>query len=104
MKLFIILLLSPLISLGQYHYDTIPIYYSCTYKFCKILNHRILGGYIIKEPEGFCIYGPQQSLIGFITKYGFVPIIRRDHLIGKNLDRELLEDSDKMKKYLKTIL
>lgn len=114
MKILILLLLSIGVK-GQFFYfmpmdKSIPWNAKKYYTLCGLdsfctqnkAHYRLLGSKEV-DPDGVCIYGPQQSLIGFLTKSGFVAIRRRDHLIGKPQDRELLEKPEKMFNYLKTI-
>jgi len=55
------------------------------------------------DPEGIPVYGIQYSYIGVITADGaFIATRRRDHLVGKPLDRELLDDPSKLAAYVRT--
>lgn len=55
----------------------------------------------IPEPTGQPVYGPSNGLIGYQTKNGFQPTLRRDHLAKNNqADIDLLNSPEALQKYV----
>lgn len=55
----------------------------------------------IPEPTGQPVYGPSNGLVGYQTKNGFQPTLRRDHLAKNNqADIDLLNNSEALQKYI----
>lgn len=101
---------SPIAWDSTIYYTTCGLGWKCTTscKHYRLLSER--GKYIEIEnsisygddDDGIPIYGPENSYLGVLNKYGFCVTCRRDHLNGKLVDSALLENETALIKYLKT--